>query len=204
MIGISCTASLTYSLPSSTPFGSSKAIARICSMILSSSGFDQRDQLRGVCTSPAGLTNSECQLSRKKLRSGWPPQVSTLQEMATSKSPPLRRVMNAACADSVVASMPKRRHCSAIIEPARVITGRASPSTITVIVNRSPSGMYQSLPWRVKPAFSSSSAAAVRSCFHQPSPKRGADRLVGLGDLVAARSGAASRRSACRPSDRRA
>ena len=42
--------------------------------------------------------------------------------------------------------MPKRRHCSAIIEPARVITGRASPSTITVTLKRSPFGMYQSLP----------------------------------------------------------
>ena len=67
-------------------------------MILSSSGFDQRDQLRGVCTLPAGCTNWECQLSRKKLRSGWPPQVSTLQEMIASKSPPLRLVRNAACA----------------------------------------------------------------------------------------------------------
>ena len=32
---------------------------------------------------------------------------------------------------SVLASMPNCRHCCAIIEPARVITGRASPSTMT-------------------------------------------------------------------------
>jgi hypothetical protein len=190
MIGISCTASLTNSWPSSVPLGSSNEMARICSMILSRSGFDQRDQLRGVCTSPAGFTNSECQLSRKKLRSGCPPQVSTLQEIATSKSPPLRRVKNAACAESVVASTPKRRHCSAIIEPARVITGRASPSTITVTLKRSPFGMYQSLPWRVKPARSSSSAAAVRSCFHQPSPKAApiSSSVVGIWSPTVGRS----------------
>jgi hypothetical protein len=33
---------------------------------------------------PLRRTNCECQLSRKKDRSGWPPQVSTLQLMIVS------------------------------------------------------------------------------------------------------------------------
>ena len=42
------------------PLGSSKSTVRICSMILSSSGFDQRCQLRGVWVSPGLATNCEC------------------------------------------------------------------------------------------------------------------------------------------------
>src|SRR5260221_1628709 len=85
--GISLTASFIYSWPSSTPFGSSKPIARICSMILSSSGFDQRWRFRGGCPSPVGFKNSEFHLSRKNDRAGYPPHVSTLHAIAASKSP---------------------------------------------------------------------------------------------------------------------
>jgi hypothetical protein len=38
-----------------------------------------------------------------------------------------------------LASMPNWRHCCTIIAPARVITGRKSPSTITRTVNGLPS-----------------------------------------------------------------
>ena len=39
---------------------------------------------RGVCGLPGTDTNCECQLSRKNDRSGWPPQVSTLQVIIAS------------------------------------------------------------------------------------------------------------------------
>ena len=67
--------------------------------------------------------------------------------------------------------MPNWRHCCAIIEPARVITGRPSPSTVILIVNGLPSGVIHWLPTFLKPAFSSSSVAACGSGFHQPMPK---------------------------------
>src|SRR6185295_19054264 len=171
MIGISCTMSFTYSRPNSRLLGSSKPTVRICSMILSSAGEDQRCQLRGVCGLPDGDTNCECQLSRKNDKSGWPPQVSTLHEMIVSKSAEARRSFIVPCATSVLASMPNCRHCCAIIEPARVITGRASPSTTILTVKILPSGVYQSLPRLVKPAACSNSVAACGLGFHHPIPK---------------------------------
>ena len=76
--------------------------------------------------------------------------------------------------------MPNWRHCWTIIEPARVITGRASPSTITRIVNGLPSGVIQLSPRFVNPAFSSNSFAATGSVFHQPMP---IDAAICLGSL---------------------
>ena len=72
---------------------------------------------------------------------------------------------------TVLASMPNWRHCCATIEPARVITGRPSPSTVILSANGLPSGVIHWLPFFLKPAFCSSSAAAARAGFHQPIPK---------------------------------
>src|SRR4029078_13319771 len=118
----------------------------------------QRCEFRGGGGLPGIDTNCECQLSRKNERSGWPPQVSTLHEMMVSKSAEARRSFNVPCATSVLASVPNCRHCCAIIEPARVITGRASPSTTILTVKTLPSGVYQSPPRLVKPAACSNSA----------------------------------------------
>ena len=68
----------------------------------------------------------------------------------------------------------------AIIEPARVITGRASPSTTIFTVKILPSGVYHSLPRLVKPAACSNSVAACGSGFHQPMPK---DFAISLGSF---------------------
>src|SRR5512134_1192309 len=78
VIGISCAASLQYSRPSSTPWGSSNEIFWMLSMILSSSGFFQRMLLEPVAGSPLASYNFECQELRKKIRLGSPPQVSML------------------------------------------------------------------------------------------------------------------------------
>ena len=45
-----------------------------------------------------------------------------------------------ALSHDVLASMPNCRHCWAIIEPARVIVGRRSPSTVILIEKGSPFG----------------------------------------------------------------
>src|SRR5882724_11508828 len=75
------------------------------------------------------------------------------------------------CATSTLASIPACFHCCTIMVPARVITGRKSPSTITRTVNGFPSGVNHAAPRLLKPAFSSSSCAACGSVFHQPIPK---------------------------------
>ena len=64
--------------------------------------------------------------------------------------------------------MPNWRQFCAIMVPARVITGRDSPSTTTRTVNGLPSGRYQALPRLLNPAASSNSVAACGSGFHQP------------------------------------
>src|SRR5271166_4178434 len=171
MTGISLTISFAYSWPSSNPFGSSKPTVRICSMILSRSGLDQRCQLRGACRSPGFATNSECQESRKNERSGCPPQVSTLQPRSTSKSPSgLRVAITVSVLTSVEASRPKSFHSCAISVPAFVMMDRALPSTRILIVKGFPSGISHLPPSCLKPAFSSSSVAACGFGFHQPIP----------------------------------
>src|SRR5271157_5964779 len=104
-------------------------------MILSSSGSFQRCQLRGGWNLPGSAKNCECHESRKYDRSGWPPQVSTVHAIVASFWPLNMLLHMAVGKASILESMPACDHCWAMMLPARVMTGRLSPSVEIVMVN---------------------------------------------------------------------
>ena len=128
-----------FAIASEGDFEAVQAVARQCD--------------RAIVASLARAARADIERAAAALKPAKRPRIHTFiatsplhMKVKLSKSPAARRVSSVPCARSTFASMPNWRHCCTIIVPARVITGRKSPSTMRRTVKGLPSGPIHWLP----------------------------------------------------------